>query len=290
MKKGIFSNKNKGLTLSAFLIIIIVLTSYYFRPSRSELIITVSLSIATFLFGIFSGFSISDRHARIERIRANDSSERSNIVSIFHLSKVFGKNHHEKIANELDEYLMSTLDYTIEDFGKTEKEFEDISKMASSLKAPVNDLKKGTAYREMIKLLDNSRLLRGETAEIANERLSKFEWIIQGFLGFVILTALVLISDGSVLSTIIVASLSSVVILLSYFLYSLDSLSWKAEARIFEPYSQTFESIGFLRYYPDELLDSGRIRKHQGKNYRVGLFPNPYPDMSGKKIKIVKNK
>jgi len=262
--------------------------SYYKGFDSEKTIVTVSLSVATFLFGIFIGFSISDRHARIEKVRANDSSERSEMVSVYKSALIFGKNIQKKIQQRLDQYLMLTLDYRIWDFYKTEKEFEAFAKEVLSIKAPVNNSKKAVAYYEMSKRVNNMRDLRGETAEIINERLSPSEWIILGFLGLAILSSLVLIGNKTISSFLLVTGLSGAVIFLTYFLYSLDSLSWKKEARIFEPYEQTFESIGLMRYYPKDLIREGRVRKHKGKSYRMGIFPKPYPDLSGKKIEIVR--
>jgi len=42
-----------------------------------------------------------------------------------------------------------------------------------------------------------------------------------------------------------------------------------------------------MRYYHEDLIKQGRVKKHKGKTYRVGIFPRPYPDLTGKKIKVV---
>jgi hypothetical protein len=71
------------------------------------------------------------------------------------------------------------------------------------------------------------------------------------------------------------------------FLFMLDNFSWKEEQRIFEPYQKTFEDIEKLRYYPEILMREKRVKNYKGKKYRVGIFPNSYPNMSGKEIKII---
>lgn len=246
-------------------------------------VIKIILSVATFLFGIFVAFSINDRNSRMEKIRANDAAERSNLVTIYNLSKRFGKKISERIKKKIDEYLMATLDYRIWDFYKTEKQFNALFDLIVAMKA-----KDKFRLQEIINRIDDMRLSRGETAEIINERLSKFEWMITVFLCLVILICLILINPGTLISKILLGSLSIAVIFIVYFLYSLDSLSWKAESRIFEPYAQTFESIGLLRYYPEDLILTGKVQKHKGKKYRLGVFPNTYPNFFGKKIKVIK--
>lgn len=257
---------------------VIILFPFNFQNNFINIVLTVT----TFLFGIFVTFSINDRSARMEKIRANDADERSNLVTVYNLSKDFGKNFTKRIQKKIDEYLMATLDYPIWDFYKTEKQFNNLFNLVINTK-----LNKKSIQQEIIRRLDDMRLLRGETAEIINERLSRFEWVIITSLCLVVLTCLILINPGTLTSKILLGTLSIAVVFIVYFLYSLDSLSWKAESRIFEPYAQTFESIGLTRYYPDGLVISGIITKHKGKKYRIGIFPKPYPDFSDKKIKIV---
>ena len=263
---------------------ILVVAIIVFFPFNSQSgVITIILSVATFLFGIFVAFSINDRNKRKEKIRENDSHERSNLVNIYGLSKVLGKKWAEKIRKKIDEYLMATLDYKIWDFYKTGKEFSALFDLIMPIK-----VKNKPQLEEMIERLEDIRLSRGETAEIINERLSRFEWVIAIFLCLVTLVCLILINPGTLISIVLLSGLSIAVIFSVYFLYSLDNLSWKEETIIFEPYAQTFESVGLLRYYPEDLIISGKVKKHTGKKYRIGIFPKPYPDFSGKKIKIIK--
>jgi hypothetical protein len=271
-----------GVIIVLLVVILVVASLYPFDTENT--FVSVALSVSTFLFGIFVGFSISDRHNRMEKIRMNDSSERSNLVSIFHLSKSFSLKNHSKILKYLDLYLMSILDHTIWDFYKTENDFNKIAGVVDEWKFDGKNSKKVTCYRELIKRIADIRLVRGETAEVINDRISKFEWAIFLFLGTVILASLLLLNTGNMVSISLILALSAAVIFLTYFLYSLDSLSWKAESRIFEPYAETFESMGLTRYYPESLIKEGRVRNYRKVKSRIGVFKNPYPDFSGKKI------
>src|SRR3989338_481380 len=276
-----FNNKIQ-VVFVLFIVVVVGIIVFFPFNNQSELI-TIILSVATFLFGIFVAFSISDRNKRMEKIRTNDSHERSNLVNIYSLSKTLGKKISERIRKKIDEYLMATLDYKIWDFYKTEKEFNALFDLTMSIKT-----KNKPQMEEIIERLEDIRLSRGETAEVINERLSKFEWVITVFLCLVALICLILINPGTLISIILLSGLSAAVIFSVYFLYSLDNLSWKEETIIFEPYAQTFESLGLLRYYPEDLITFGKVKKHMGKKYRLGVFPKSYQDFSGKKIKIVK--
>lgn len=43
--------------------------------------------------------------------------------------------------------------------------------------------------------------------------------------------------------------------------------------------------MGLLSYYPDPAIKSGRIKPLKGK-VRVAYYPNKYPSMKGKEVKI----
>ncbi len=241
------------------------------------------LQISSFLLAIFLGFSISDRHKRIDELRENDSRERANLILLYRLSSIFGNNFKRLIRNQIDKYLQVTLDYEIWDYYKTENEFRQLNKTVLSVKVKNNKQSQifGNIIPNILMGIENSR---NQTISLIDDRLSIFEWSAFLLLSSIIVYSLVLMNAS--LTTITVLSFPFALLLL--LLYRLDRLAWKEEIRIFEPYQRTFEIIGLLRYYPDELIKSGRVRKHIGKTYRIATYPKSYPDMHGKKIKIVK--
>jgi len=201
--------------------------------------------------------------------------------------EIFGKKAQTTIKTKIDAYLMATMDYTIWDYSKTEKHFKDLVKTVISLelksKAHVE------AYNSFAGIIKDLWTSRKQTISLIEDRLSKIEWLVFFVLSGIIVFSLLLIGTTALQGIIIVILTTFTIILLLTLLYRLDNLTWKEEARIFEPYQQTFESVGLMRYYHEDLIKQGRVKKHKGKFYRIGVFPRPYPDLTGKKIKVVKS-
>jgi len=266
--------------------ILVILLVIFLRVDRNVEFIGTILGVSTFLFGIFLAFSLSDRHNRIDQIRENDSGERSQMIFLFDTSKIFGKVFQKRLQNAIDKYIMATLDYKIWDYEKTEKEYKKVVEVA--LSAKLRDKKDASFFSYFIEATNNLGMARKHTIGLISDRLSVFEWTTFFLFSVVIVGSLVLLNLGTIVSIIIIAIISFSIILLLSFLYDLDNLSWKEEIRIFEPYAKTFESIGLLRYYPEALIKQRRVNLHKGKKCRIGVFPHPYPNLKGKKIKLIK--
>ena len=279
------ANKVTILLIIAF-VGILVLNIFYPKKIESTFL-TVLISIATFLFGIFISFSISDRHGRINELRSNDSLERGYLILIYKYAGAFGKQYQIEMAEIIDQYLISTLDYEIRDFHKNEPFVDAIYAKIQSVKV-INEKQK-EVYSEFLDCFSSLIEARRKTIALIADRLSRFEWLVAIFLPFIILLSTILTETSSIIVAVISSVLSVMILNITLFLYLLDNLSWKEERRIFEPYQQTFEAIGKLRYYPEILILEKRVKMYKDKTYRLGVFPHKYPDLSGKTIKIIEN-
>lgn len=269
------------------LFVIIFLITIFFPLNREESLVSMILTVSTFLFGVFIAFSLSDRQTRIDKIRENDSMERASLETLYSLMIVYGVQTQKTIREKIDNYLMATLDHTIWDYYKTEKEFKDLS--TSVAFAKTNNGKKIGLFQNMVGLVTTMSNAREQTISLIDDKLSKLEWFVFSTLSCIIILSLLLINTGSIISIIMVTLLSLSVLLVLLLLHSLDSLIWKEEVRIFEPYQRTFEAVDLIRYYPLDVIKAGRVMLYKGKNYRVATFPNPYPNMDDKKIEIIRD-
>ncbi len=247
--------------------------------------IEVILGVTTFLFGIFVAFSISDRQNRSDKIKNNISTELSNLFFIFKTSKIFGKSFQKKIQKAIDSYLMEQLDYRRKDLYKTEKALDGIGDLMISAKT--KNEKEANYYAYFMEVFNSISGAKKHTINLIGDRVSRFEWIIILFLSSLIIASLVMINTGTIISIVAVSLLIGSVILLVLLLYGLDNLSWKGTARVFEPFQKAFESMGLLRYYPEEVIIRKKVKPLKNIPYRIGRFPHPYPDMRGKKIEVI---
>ncbi|MCX6807437.1 MAG: hypothetical protein NTZ80_01330 [Patescibacteria group bacterium] len=273
---------------SLALLSLIVLIASLFHVKEINSLYTAILGVATFLMGIFIAFSISDRHSRIDELRRNDSVERSKLILLYNFSKYFGEKKHKAIQNVTDEYLMATLDYSVWDYNETEPNFRKIVDEVCQIK-PKNG-HQSVLFDNMLSILDSLTTARRETIGIIQDRLSKFEWGIFFFLSIVIVISLLFINSGSFMSVLIISILSLTIFLILNLLYTLDNLSWKVEVRIFEPYQQAFEAMDLMRYYSEDTIAGKMVKNHLKHDYRMGIFPGVYPDLSGKQIKIIRRR
>jgi len=280
------TNFFKALGVGLLLALVFIISQSSDLKQYETFFVTI-LGVATFIFGIFIGFSISERSSRIDKIRENDSAERSQLISISLCAKEISKDFYNSVLEKIDEYLMATLDYKIWDYHLTQTQFENLFSVIA--KHNPEGEKDKILTSQMISGLNEILVSRKNTIGIIEDRLSAFEWTALTFLSAVILISLAALNSGGFLIFSVVMFLSLSLALLLSLLYSLDNLSWKEEDRIFEPYSKTFESIGLVRYYPEALITQKRVKNFHGKDYRKGIMPKEYPDMSEKKIEIVKN-
>jgi len=273
----------KSVTFWGPIVLILLLTIFVTFEQESSLLKTV-LSVATFLFGIFVSFSISDRHGRVNRIRENDSIERSQLIMLHLLSKSIGPEFNKKMLDSIDQYLMATFDYKIWDYYKTQENFEKLADTAIGFEF-VGEKQKAL-FSKMLDGINEIGKSRKQTIAIIDDKLSVFEWSTISSLATIIFLAVLSLNSGTPISYVVISILLTTIFLLISLLYRFDNLSWKENEKIFEPYQKTFDAIGLPRYYIAELVRQDRMHPPKNVTYRSADWPNPYPDLSGKKIDL----
>jgi len=188
--------------------------------NKNETLAGASLSISTFLFGVFIAFSISDRHNRINSIRENDSIERAGLESLYSMSMVFGNQR--RVAEKIDNYLMAVLDYVIWDYNKTGKEFKELVETATSVK--VKNRIQAETYNSQEFTISSILTARKQTTGLIDERLSKLEWLVLFVLGGVIVFSLLLVGTTTVQTISVVLLITFTIMVLLAALYTLDNL------------------------------------------------------------------
>jgi len=272
--------------LSILIVLVVLLISIFLPVSNESTLLTTIIGVATFLFGIFISFSMSDRYNRLNRLYELDSAERSKLILMYRVSEVYGKDIQLELQKKIDNYLTKNLDYKVEDYYRTEKELDDLVDYIKSIDLKTN--KQQSVYESILGMLSDISNARVECISLIGERLSKIEWAVFLFFSIIITICLILINTGVLVSIFIVSILVLSLVLLLGLLYSLDNLSWKEAERTFEPYSKTFEAMGLLRYYPKEVIDSKIVTPPKDKDYRIAICPNPYPDFRGMHVEVVK--
>ncbi len=284
--------KNRlDITEGVILSIVLFTILGFFVPGKgpSEFVISF-LSISSFLFGIFAAFSISDRHSRFDEIRKSFKIWDASMLSVHRLSRVFGKTTQMKVQKLIDKTCNATFDYKLEDYYLCWREGEPLIDYILNLH-PKNDRQK-IIYEELVSSLEDSSKTNKEIAYLMKDKISRFEWAILSTLGVIILFCLFYINTNTYFSIFIIVLLSASLVTILLLLRDLDDLYWKEEFWVWAPTIEFYDELGLPPYFPAPVIANKRIKRDFIKNlkeYRVAHYPNPYPDMSGKKVKLVKN-
>jgi hypothetical protein len=252
---------------------------------------TTLLSIVAFLFGIFLAFSITNRQHRLNSIRQLLRVDDGLMADSYQLTKIFPKKVTKQTRIILDKYLIKQIDYTLNDYEKSNKEIMSLYNFVLQLK-PRTDLQK-EAQKKMI---DNVRTILQHRKRIIyniHNRMFVFEWIALIGLYVVFIILMFQLNDGSGLAVLILPILATVLTLLLWILQNLNNLRWQESSWIWKQLSNLFLELDLVPYFADDIIDKNRIsKKHlKGiKKYRKGIFPYKYPEMTGKRIKTVINK
>lgn len=285
MKRG-----NIYLYLILLFVIFLFISIYIPGKGISNDFINTVLAIASFIFGVIIAFSISNRHSRLSNIRSSLRKQDALFLELFFLSKSFGKEIQEKIKMLIDRVLISQIDFKLIDFNKESPiRIKNLCLFIEKLK-----VKNKNQEETKDKMLDcNEELLeiQKEVEYEVRNQMMLYEWISTLILGIIIIFCLFYINNNSLISIIVIPFLSTALVLLILVLEQLDSLKFQEQNWIWEPLSQLFLELDLLPYFPDAIFKQNRIKMKSLKKFgklRIAHYPNPYPNMAGKKIEIVK--
>lgn len=265
--------------LAAFILLAIFVRGY--EPSS---IIIALLSVSTFLFGIFGAFIMQDRFARLNELRSILRADDSMHISVYKMSSVFGRDVQKKVQNLIDNYIVKTIDYRLEDYHMAEKEFLALYDYIVGLK-PKNP-RQTEVYASMLECVNKSNENRNSIGYRVRNRLEKYEWFsLVGLLTSIVFIVFY-INDGSLSFIIISVLVSTASVMLLLLIRELDNLRWKEQKWIWEPLEDVFSDLDLLPYYPSEVLFERRVKPKKGAKIRIAYYPKPYPDFTKKEVII----
>ena len=247
----------------------------------------ILLTVTSFVFGFYINNLIS--HARAGHSKVVESlREEGGYMKAIYLVLIssFSEEQVARVRGNMDDYLTAGMDYKIYDYSKSYPEFKKLYTELMNL-SPESKQQDG-GWNQIIRIISEVSKNRTRIETSVKERVSTFEWLTISVLLVVVLYFIFSLSTGTWTSIILTASIATTLTMLLIILYSLDSLRWKEDKWFWEPIEELFKSLDLLPYYSDLLIKSGRVKVKSGKNIRVASYPHPYPDMSEKKVRILK--
>jgi predicted membrane chloride channel (bestrophin family) len=283
------NDKNIYLKLVFLYIVFTGAVLFFIGAGHTSLTDTI-ISIVTFLFALFLAFSISNRQHRFNSIRQLLRLDDGLLVNCYQLIQIFSQAEVDALRTLIDEYLMKQIDYTLADFDKSDEEFMNLYNFILQLSTE-NDLQK-QARTDMVSDMKDILQHRKRLLYNIHNKMFVFEWISLLGLYTVFLMLLFNINDGSVIAIVTIPIVATIMALMLMILQNLDNLRWQESRWIWGQLIILFQQLDLLPYFVENIISDKRVSKKQlaeVKAYRVSTFPNKYPNMDGKEIKIVKN-
>lgn len=211
------------------------------------------LASATFLYGIFYGFEASVVLQNFSQLKTLVSTETASLVALYHLSQILPHEAAVDISEKIELYLRKAIENPLTKYVMlTNKEFfaifEPLRKVEPKSEAQSNAI----AYmHESMYYLPQTR---GQISQVAPRDVDPPEWAMLIILGLIIIIALLLGRDLTLVSKISAAIFSTTVIGSLLLLDEIDSNRIQEQKLETEVFNDALVAMGKEKYYPKKVV------------------------------------
>ncbi len=227
------------------------------------------LASATFLYGIFYGFEAAVVLQNFASLKSLVSAESASILALWNLSQILPKDIAKEIEDRIEQYLILAIKYPLTQYVKaTNKEFFAIFEPLRKAKPTTEAESNAIAY--MHESMYYLPATRNQIAQVAPRDVDPPEWAMLLILGFIIICALFLGRDETLVSQISAAIFSVTVIGSLLLLDEIDSNKIQEEKLEFDVFNDTLIAIGKEKFYPHRAIKHKMVRLKKTKGARIG--------------------
>ena len=252
------------------IVFVILVGLVFLLPGRGpDNKVELMLTVATFLFSILAGFFMSRLNSRYNEVRELLAIEDARWLSLYKMSRFYGRNISEGLSDLIDKYYIIIFDFEIGEYYK---------RSARYFLAVYDELEKYKEYRAdstFAGLLDHLTVIeeqRNRSSELAREKLTKGQWSVLLFLYCIIAFSLFYLKVPELYSQIITVLLLTALALVLLLIRDLQNLRLLGKMVMVESGQEVLEFIGRMRYYNQRFLKNGSIDiPKYVKKYRLGL-------------------
>jgi hypothetical protein len=242
----------------------------------------------SFLFGIFLAFSISTSMTRFNRVVEKLEKEESLLLYIYNISGFLGKETQKHIQVKIEAYLISQIDYFLQDYKNTHKEFMELFLyIVHDVDLQKDDKHKENIYDDILSTFKTLSENRKQIEVAVQNPMTGLEWICINVLLTILLFTIFYMNVGTGISILISILMASTAFTFVMILQELNSLQWKNNKWVWDDLTTLFKELELLPYYPKEIIDSGKYTIQSGNKVRIVTYPHQYPDNSDKRIEII---
>jgi hypothetical protein len=245
-------------------------------------ILSITLSVASILFGFMAGFFITELWTRYADIRTNQALWVANILNMIHHAKsLFSRNakFEKEFIKKMDRDLVSNIG--LESWEALDSELKYMIDVKDTLRHVKLSDKLDERYADkFLSACDAAIIATQRQILLVKEKLFISEWMILIGLTSIILVSASVIQYASLILNVLLHGLVLVVVLALIIVYELDRLLWSEMFIIAEPLEKCFDLLGVKRFYPDRWLSS---KPDEVKEYRT------YKTLSADLKKVLKD-
>lgn len=261
---------------------------YLFEPISLNGSFDIILAIASFLFGFYIVFAINNAKKQHEEVINHLKNSEGLLITIQAFTKVLEREDRKKVTDQIDKYLISTIDYKLLDYDKSHKEATNLLNVLQDIETK-ND-KQSSAIEDATDTLEILLNDRVKIETVLQDRITKLEWsiILSLFLTLLLFISTVQLEIVLWQQAVIKATIATALSMMIVILYKLDNYKWNENRLIWDRLTTTFQELGLLPYYPEEVYSSNYEKKDISYDCRVAHYPDAYPDMKNKRVNIIK--
>ncbi len=250
------------------------------------------LSMTSFVFAILLGFTITNRQNRFSKIKHSLRDYDATILSMYHLSIIFGKRTQNKLRKMLDTYLISQIDYSLIDFYKSAHLLLPIQNFILSLEPKTESQKIVLDH-----LLEDTRSAFHSQKQIIyllGNKLLTLEWISIIVLYLIIIELILVLNNHSILSTLTIPIIGTALFVPIVIIKNLNNLHWHNQNWDWKSLTHLFQELNLSPYYPYKPSSVPGMNKYlkevNVKSYLVATYPSKYPKIDDKIVETIKLK
>ncbi len=207
------------------------------------------LASATFLYGIFYGFEAAVVLQNFSSLKTLVSTETASIIALYNLSQILPAETAKEIGTRIENYLHKAIDHPLTKYvNATQREFFAIFEPLRSVEPKTDAQSNAMVYmHESMYYLPQTR---GQISQVAPRDVDPPEWAMLVVLGLIIVIALLLGRDVTLVSKIAAAIFSTTVIGSLILLDEIDSNRIQEQKLEVEVFNDALQAIGKEKHYP----------------------------------------
>jgi hypothetical protein len=186
---------------------------------------------------------------------------------------------------------VSQIDYKLSDFYKeTHDKIRELVDLLGKIKLRKSE-KEFWIWKQALDRAGNLLGVYKRTSYLVLNKMLVYEWISLLILYAIILSSLIYLNNNSLFVVFLLAFVSTALALLLLILNDLNNLKWKEKNWIWIPLSQLFVDLDLKPYFPGGVFRKKRVNVkdfREFKEIRVAYYPNKYPNMVGKRVRVIK--